>query len=408
VDVEIRYIAPEELEAQLTAVEAAFGSHVRPEWIDLHRPFVEVDRTLVAVENGEFVGGAGVNSFMMTVPGGRELPVAGVTAVGVKPSHRRRGINTALMRRQLDDIRERGETVAALYASEPDIYQRFGYGLGSLNGAMSLERAHSAFGDAYRSTGRVRLYDHDEALKVFLPVYERARRMRPGMFRMDEREFAFRFDERHLHDDEKDAKYFFAGHEIDGQVDAYAAYTIKHDWDESVSRTRLSVEDVQAVSAQAYADMWRFVLDVDLVFVVKAWNRPSDEPLLLLLREPRRLNLKLNDAMWVRVVDVPGALVGRGYAMEGRISFEVADRFCPWNEGRYVLEADPDGATCRRTDEEPDLAFTINELGSVYLGGTTFAQLTRATRIDERHAGAVARADAMFGTDVAPHCPVMF
>jgi predicted acetyltransferase len=94
--------------------------------------------------------------------------------------------------------------------------------------------------------------------------------------------------------------------------------------------------------------------------------------------------------------------------MEGRISFEVADRFCPWNEGRYVLEADPDGATCRRTDEEPDLAFTINELGSVYLGGTTFAQLSRATRIDERHAGAVARADAMFGTDVAPHCPVMF
>jgi predicted acetyltransferase len=406
VDVEIRHITAEEVDRHMQAVETAFGWYPTREWMDLHRPFVEVERALVAVENGELVGGAGVNSFLMTVPGSRELPVAGVTSVGVKPSHRRRGINTALMRRQLDEIHEGGEAVAALHASEGGIYQRFGYGLGSFNASTSLERTRSAFVDAYRASGRVRLYEREQALKVFLPVYDRARRVRPGMFQMDDRGFAFEWDERHI--DEKDARYFFAGHEVDGALDAYAIYRIKHDWDDSTPKTQLLVHDVQAVSPQAYADVWRYLLDVDLVFEAKAWSRPADEPLLLLLAEPRRLNLRLRDGLWVRVVDVEPALEGRGYAAEGRIVFEVADSFCQWNEGRYVLEASPDGASCRRTDEEPDLSLTINELGAVYLGGMTFAHLSRAARLEERREGAVRRADAMFASDAAPHCSVMF
>ena len=405
-DVEIRHITPDELEAQMTAVETAFGVHPTREWFDLHGPFAEVDRALVAVADGEFVGGAGVASFLMTVPGGRELPVAGVTSVGVKPTQRRRGINTALMRRQLDDVRERGESVAALYASEGGIYQRFGYGLGSFCASMSLEVSRSAFVPAYRPAGRVRLYERDEALKVFLPVHDRARRSRPGMFRMDERAFAFDLDERHI--DEKDARYFFAGHEVDGEIDAYAVYRIKHEWDDAVSRTLLLVEDVQAVSAQAYADMWRYLFDIDLIFEARSRNRPVDDPLLLLLREPRRLNLRVKDAMWVRVVEVVPALEGRGYAAEGRIVFEVADAFCPRNDGTYALEASPEGASCRRTDDEADIALTINELGAVYLGGVTFAQLRRAGRLDERRDGAVRRADAIFASEIAPHCPTMF
>lgn len=390
----------------MRAVEFAFGSHLKREWLDLHGPMVEVDRTLVAVVDGEFVGGAGIASFVMTVPGGGELAVAGVTGVGVKPTHRRRGINTALMRRQLDEIHERGEAVAALHASEGGIYQRFGYGLGSLGASMSLLTSRSAFIDAYRPTGRVRLYERADALKAFLPVYDRARRARPGMFRMDERLFAFDWDERHI--DEKDARYFFAGHDIDGELDAFAVYRIKHDWDDSTPKTQLLVHGVQAVSPQAYADTWRYLLDIDLIFEAKAWNRPADDALLLLLREPRRLNLRLRDGMWVRLVDVPPALEGRGYRAEGRIVFDVTDAFCPWNEGRYLLETGTDGASCARTDDEPDISLTINELGAVYLGGMTFAQLSRAARLEERTHGAVARADEMFATDVAPHCPVLF
>jgi predicted acetyltransferase len=112
--------------------------------------------------------------------------------------------------------------------------------------------------------------------------------------------------------------------------------------------------------------------------------------------------------MWIRLVDVPAALEGRGYVGDDRIVFEVRDAFCPWNEGTYLLEASSAGASCRRTDGQPDITLTINELGSVYLGGVTFAQLSRAGRLVERRDGSVRRADAMFASDIAPHCPVMF
>ena len=74
------------------------------------------------------VATAGTYDHRIRIPGG-DIPIAGVTLVGVHPSHRRRGILRELMRRQLDDAHERGEAVAVLWASEAAIYGRFGYGM---------------------------------------------------------------------------------------------------------------------------------------------------------------------------------------------------------------------------------------------------------------------------------------
>jgi predicted acetyltransferase len=103
-------------------------------------------------------------------------------------------------------------------------------------------------------------------------------------------------------------------------------------------------------------------------------------------------------------VDVGAALSGRGYAEDGRVVFEVRDAFCPWNEGRWQLEGDE----ASRTDDEPDLGLDVTALGSVFLGGFTFAELRRACRVEELTPGAVAQADAMFRTDLAPWCPEIF
>lgn len=404
-DVEIRTIAEDEFEAWMRAIEIAFGGHLRAEDVELERTVLDPARCLAAVDAGEFVGCASSVVFTMTVPGGGTVETAGVTGVGVKPTHRRRGVNTALMRRQLDDVRDAGEAFAALFASEGGIYGRFGYGLAAFACAMNLETGRGAFVHGTEATGGVRLLDREPAREPILSVYDRARLARPGAMAMDEAWFDYQFADKH-HGEER--RLFFAVHDAGEGPDAFAVYHIKSDWDESIPRSELELHALDALTPQGYASMWRFVLDVDLIQRVTAWSRPADEPLLHLLQEPRRLNLRVKDGLWVRLVDVPAALAARRYGAEGRLVFEVRDAFCPWNDGRYELLGGPDGASCRATGEAAELVVTVNDLGAAFLGGSSFRQLHRAGRVEEERSGALARADAMFASDPAPWCPLFF
>lgn len=404
-DIEIRPIREDEFVEHALALEAAFHGAPRLDEIEEFRGVAEFDRCFAAVEGSEIVGGAVANSFRMAVPGG-VLATAGVTGVGVKPTHRRMGVNTALMRRQLDDIQERGEPVAALFASEGSIYGRYGYGLGTFGCDMDLETDRSEYVRGYTPTGRVRLLDREEALALMRSVYERVWPERPGMIEMNERWFEHvTFLPEH---ERAERPPYYAVHRTGEIEDAYAMYRVKHEWPGGIPSNELELLDLQATTPQTYADMWRYVLDADLVHHVTSWNRPVDEPLLHLLREPRRLRLRVGDALWVRVVDVARALEGRRYPAEGRLVIEVSDRFCPWNEGRYELVGGPDGADCRRTDAEPDLVCTANDLGATYLGGSKFRQLHRAGQVQEEHPGALALADAMFASDPAPWSSFLF
>ena len=404
-DIEIRTIREEEFVEHELALEAAFHGAPHADEIESFRRVAELDRCFAAFDSGEIVGGADTGSFRMTVPGG-VLPTAGVTGVGVKPTHRRMGVNTALMRWQLDDIRERGEPIAVLFASEGSIYGRYGYGLGTFGCDMDLETDRSEYVRGHTSSGRVRLLAREEALPLMRPVYDRVWSQRPGMLELDERWFEhMTYEPEH---ERTERPCYYAVHSSGEVVDAYAIYRVKHEWPGGVPSNELELQDLQAATPQAYADMWRYVLDADLVHHVTSWNRPVDEPLLHLLREPRRLRLRVGDALWVRLVDVAPALEGRRYPSEGRLVIEVSDRFCPWNDGRYELIGGPGGAECRRTDAEPDLVCTANDLGATYLGGSTFRQLHRAGQVGEEHSGALALADAMFASDPAPWSSHLF
>jgi predicted acetyltransferase len=131
---------------------------------------------------------------------------------------------------------------------------------------------------------------------------------------------------------------------------------------------------------------------------------PPDHPLFLLLANPRRAGYRMLDCLWVRLVDVDAALSGRTYTGDGRVVFEVRDATCPWNEGRWQLE----GGSAARTDAPADLALDADALGSAYLGAISFAQLRDAFRLEELAAGAIARADALFGWRPLPWCPEIF
>jgi predicted acetyltransferase len=406
VDVEIRTIEPEEFDAYLRVFSGAFSDELSEDEVDMIRRVTDFDRCLVALDGDTFVGAASANEFRMTVPGG-ELPVAGVTGVGVLPTHRRRGVNTALMSRQLADVRTRGEAGAILHASEGGIYGRFGYGVATMNAAIDVEARYSAFVGSRIPAGRIHLLDRPAALSRMRAIHEAVRPTRPGEVALDERWFDDHLWQRES--ERKEEPYFFAVHESEeGRDDAYAVYHVKHDWDDSGPGSELKVEEVIAIDPGAYADAWRFLFGVDLVDRVTARNRPADEPLLHLLAEPRRLNLKLRDGLFLRVLDVPALLAARTFGADGRVVIDLADPFIPEIEGRYELVVRDGCGACGLTSADADLACSVVELGAAYLGGTTFRQLARAGRVVEAAAGALARADAMFGWDPAPWCSLDF
>ena len=406
-DIDIRPIQPDEFDAYIKVDQNAFGDHPDQESTELWRGITELDRSLAAFDGGAIVGTTLIDTMSVTVPGG-DLPMAGVTAVGVLPTHRRRGILTALMRRQLSDVRDRGEALAGLWASEGSIYGRFGYGLATLGGRMEADRDRVQFvNQTDDHGGTLRLVSRDEALGVLPSLYERVRGQRPGMPSRGADMWRVSYADLERWRDGASA-LFCTLHETAGTVDGFCSYRVKSEWNDALPGGTVSIRHLFAETPVAYEAIWRYVFGIDLIKKVEAWGRPSDEPLLHMVTEPRRLRFALTDALFIRVVDVPSALGGRTYGVEGSIVLGVRDAFCPWNEGAYEVRGGPDGAECRRTSAEPEISVDATALGAVFMGGTTFHQLAEAGRVSEERAGAVGRASRMFAADPLPWCPLEF
>lgn len=403
--VEVGFVREDELDAYLRAVAAGFYDELSPEDAERHRQFVRADRSIVARDRGAIVGTAGSHPLRLTVPAG-EVDAACVSAVTVQPTHRRQGLLRRMQRLQLDDVHERGEPVAALWASEGGIYPRFGYGLASLNGRLDAIRARISLRHEEQA-GALRLVSREEALDVLPAIYERVRPNRPGFLSRS----AAWWDTRILHDGPKHRRgagpLFRAVLELEGAPEAYALYRVRHSWVQGIPDGELCVQEAIATSPRAYRELWRFLFGVDLVTRVRAPRIPVDDPLPLLVTEPTALGLSVGDGLYVRLVDVRAALAARGYAGDGRLTLEVVDEFCPWNAGVVTIEVTGNRAEVR-AGGEPELRLAAGDLASAYLGGFSFAGLRRALRVEELTPGAVERADALFRSERSPFCPEAF
>ena len=391
----------EELSRAIYAIGQNFYGSPAAELLDRWERLLGLERMHAAFEAGEIVGGAGAFTFDLSVPGG-SLPCAGVTVVGTYPTHRRRGVMRAMMRAQLDDVQARGEPIAALWASEETIYGRFGYGVASWAGEVSIPREANAFAAPLERRGQVRFVSLEEAQELFPPIWESLFAQRPGVFARSKTWWETR--RLRIPDEEAAQPRRFVALDLDGATQAYAIYKTKPGFEEGVSAGKLEVIEAIGVTPQATAEIWRFLLDVDWIAAVTASLLPPDHPLFLLLASPRRMRYRLGDALWIRLVDVGAALSGRAYAGDGSVVFEVRDEFCPWNEGRWRLA----GGAVERTQEPAELALDVGALGSAYLGAVSFGQLRDAFRVEELAAGAVERADALFAWRPLPWCPEIF
>ena len=363
---------------------------------------LRLERTVAAFDDGRPVGFAGSYEFELSVPGG-PLPTAGVTWVGVVPTHRRRGVLRDFMAQLFRDAREQGEPLAALFASEAPIYGRFGYGIASHNVTVDAESKRIAWRDDTGTEGRVRLVDEGEANAVFPGIYERVRGERFGMLSRSEHWWREHRVRDYEHRRRGASRRYNALLELDGEPAAYAIYRVKGDWADNYALGQVNVVEAFAISPIATRELWRYLFGIDLTTRVRSEMFDPGSPLFLLAVDPRALHLKVRDGLWLRLVDVEVALARRSYATRDELVLEVRDATLPENAGRYRV-----GARVGRTDDDPDLALDVADLASAYLGAFSFDRLASAGRVKELRPGTLARATALFSTPLPPYCPEEF
>jgi predicted acetyltransferase len=406
---ELRPIAADELSAFAETAEAAFHEASPPDYVAQMAETFEAERSLAVFDAGRPVATTAIYSRELTIPGAT-VPAACVSQVGVLPTHRRRGLLTQLMRRQLDDVRAGGrEAVAILWASEPAIYGRFGYGMAARSAEITLRSGGARLqAGAPAPEGRMLLSDPAEALDRIAPFYDGVRRRRTGHLDRDRAWWRKRVND-------PESRRRGAGplraavHEAaDGTVGGYVLYAVRTAFAPDGPDGEVIVRELVADGPTATAAIWAYLLGLDLTRRVTWEIAPADEPLAWILEGPYRPHVSVFENLWVRIVDVAAALGSRSYAAPLNVVFELEDAFCRWNAGRWQLRVDDRFARCSRTDDAADLRLSAAELGAVYLGGPTFVTLAAAGRVHELRPGALEAASAAFRVSREPWCPEIF
>ncbi len=374
-----------------------------------HLRELEVERAWIAEDHGRFVANAAVASLDLTLPAppGAQTPVipfAGVTAVGVHPTHRRRGLLRRLMAGTLADARARGDAFAGLIASESLIYGRFGFGHATSATEVRIDSRDGAMLVPPPPLD-IRLVDADEAGKILPDLFERQRRLRAG----EPSRNTIQWEERLLDPPVRRQGANALFHAVCDE--GYVSYRVH---DEDIlrgDRCRLLIEELRGFTPAVEAGLWQFVFDIDLIGEVRARRRPLDDSLRWRLVDSRQFRITdVIDWLHVRILDVPAALQARGYRRAGRLVLDVLpptddlDGQADEAPGRWVLDAGPDGASCRpaRLGEEPDVRLRVTDLGTLYLGGFPASVLAAAGRVEELRPGSLDQADGLLSTSPAP------
>ena len=403
--INIRSISADEREAFHQTMAVPFVFDVTPERTERFNHVFELERLRAAFDGEQMVATFGAVSLQLTVPGA-SLATAGTTVVTVLPTHRRQGILRSLMTEHLAEVHRHGEPLAALWASESSIYGRFGYGPSSERVVMQLDKPYARFETPVDIQSTMQLVDKDQAATVFPEIFESLARLRPGMFLRSQGWWKHRIlsDPAFARGDSTAHRRVL--HRRAGEPAGYAIYRTR---DDSATETiRVRLEELIGIDSEAERALWQYLFGIDLSAGIDYANQPVDDPLRWSLAEPRRMRRHIEDALWVRPIDVTACLNARQYSCAGSLVFQMRDELCPWNDGVYRLEAGQDGSgRCQRSESAAEMELTPFALGATYLGGQRFRDLARAGVLTGSEQ-ALNRADTMFLWDPLPWCQEIF
>lgn len=374
-----------------------FGVSYSDQDIERSKTIQDVSRFELAIDGKQIVAVVGAYTLQVTVPGGTQLPMGGLTWVSTAATHRRQGLLTQLMQRYLADVDRRGEPLAMLAASEGGIYERFGFGICTQTRSTSVDRRFAQVREEFRPRrGTVRFVEGDDALQHVMAIWPRFCRLRAA--EVDRTEAWHR----HLMVIRAEPMGGFGPAFYLAHPDGYASYRIEPQWNEGQPAHNVRVGELIAVTAEAHAALWHTLLGIDLVGPILSRQSPIDDPLPFLLTNQRAFQTTgLSDGNWANVRDVGACLGARTYTTDDRFVVEI-------DGSRWAVDGGPDGASCKRVRTRPDLTMDQATIGAVLFGGVRPSLLCAGRRLEARDAAVLRRADAFFVTAPMPHCQTMY
>ncbi|MFG3552219.1 GNAT family N-acetyltransferase [Streptomyces sp. NPDC047725] len=357
----------------------------------------------------------------VTAVGGAPVRADAVSNVTVTPTHRRRGLLTRMMARDLAEARERGDVVATLIAAEYRIYGRYGFGPATTMTEWTVDVPRAGLDPRWAAPedgGRIDLVDGEEVRKLGPELHERLRRTQPGAVSRAELWWLSRTGVLDVNGTPWTEPFYAVYRSADGEVEGIVSYRADDRWGDAKQPLNTATVDwLIGVTPAAERALWRYLCSIDWITAVKSGWRSPDDLLPHFLPDPRAARITTQaDWLWVRILDVVKALEARTYGAEGTLVLEVADG---WDltgtgggkgpaAGRWRLEASPSGASCTPTTESPGLVLDAAGLARLWLGDESAERLTALGQVREERAGAARSADALLRTSRRPWCPDMF
>ncbi|WP_159449575.1 enhanced intracellular survival protein Eis [Demequina sp. NBRC 110057] len=342
----------------------------------------------------------------MVTPGGRRVPTAGLSWLGVHPAHRRRGLMTTMMHDHFARCLERGEAVSALYAMEAEIYSRFGYGMASQTVKASIPRGSRMWSVDGADDLTVRLERADFDTHDQLVADLQAKLTRPATILNPvgsgrNARFTDPVGNRHGYE-----KWRIAIVEDHGEPVAYAFFRRKPDSELGIHDGVCQVREHGSLTPAAAQKLWATLTDFDLVGTTYTENLATDDPLLYQLKDSRGIRSKVIDNLWVRLLDVKTALEAREYFHDCSVTFALTDKHVPANAGVWRIEVRGADAEVTKVSDDPhgeaDLSMDARHLSTVYLGGTSVEALTAAGLVHEHTPGQARELAVSMLSPVAP------
>lgn len=365
----------------------------RPEW------------TLCAFDGPKMVASFCTLPFTMRAMG-KALPMGGITAVGTIPEYRRQGLLRKLMSQSLQTMKDEGRPVASLWATQAAIYQRYGCAMTSVLRRYEIDTVDISFFDGNTGKCQVGRETFAERSQEIRACYAQFADQRIGYLHRPSVLWQLSM----LNEDEKEGPVHIAvARDADQAAVGYVIYTIRGDRvDNRVRGQEMRIRDLVWLNTDAYRSLWRFIASHDLVGRVVWANAPRDDPAPELMMEPRMLNMVDQEGYWFRIVDVKAALEGRGYTTDGELTLQILeDDLAPWNSGVWQLVVRGSECEVTPTDGPADLVMPVKALASLFTGFRSATDLA-AWGLLSGEREALLRADSLFRTWHAPHCPDHF
>jgi predicted acetyltransferase len=406
VSVQVRTLDEGDVAGWVECMRTAFLAKAVPGEVEYRRQAMDLDRSWGAFDGGRVVGTLRSFPTELTVPGPVRIAASALTNVTVLPTHRRRGILTQMVARDLRASADRGETVGILIASEYGIYGRFGYGAAVETATYEIDSSQTRF--RQDGAGTVELVDLATIRREAPRLYETFQAAQPGAIGRGDQWWDRTVHLAGVPETDEHRGYYAIYRAIGGDLQGYLRYRATDRWDQMRPDGVLHIDELVATSPEGYRGLWNYCCQVDLVRTIEAPNRSVDEPLVWMLADARAVRQTARfDLLWVRMLHVSDALSARRYLVDGHLVIEVLDEL-GLAGGRYRLDGGPLGASCATTSSSADLSLNVDALGSAYLGGVSLRTLAQAGRVVEHRPESLARADAMFRTAVTPWCTTWF